>query len=132
MNGFDYFKLALSKYAIFEGRSRRSEYWYFVLFNILAGIAAGIVDEFFGFPVIGTIVSLALFIPGLAVGVRRLHDIGKSGWNLLFILIPLVGLIILLVWLCKDSEAGSNKYGPNPKGEGNEILDHLVEDNELV
>ena len=132
MNGFDYFKLALSKYAIFEGRSRRSEYWYFALFNILIGIALGIVDEFFGFSLFGAIASLALFIPGLAVGVRRLHDIGKSGWNLLLIFIPLVGFIILLVWFCKDSEPGSNQYGPNPKGAGKEILDHLVEDNELV
>ena len=132
MNGFDYFKLALSKYAEFEGRSRRSEYWYFTLFNVLVGLVTGLVDSMFGTSIFGAIASLALLIPGIAVGVRRLHDVGKSGWNLLFILLPIIGWIILLVWYVRDSEPGSNRWGTNPKGEGSEILDHLVEDNELV
>jgi uncharacterized membrane protein YhaH (DUF805 family) len=65
-------------------------------------------------PIIGYIAGLALFIPGLAVAVRRLHDIGKSGWNLLLCLIPLVGAIILIIWYCQPSQEGDNEYGPNP------------------
>ena len=101
-----------SKYATFSGRARRSEYWYFTLFNL---ILSGVVS-IFKIQILVTLVSLALLLPGLGVGVRRLHDIGKSGWYLLIGLIPVVGAILLIVWYCRDSDPGSNAYGPNPKG----------------
>ena len=133
MKGFDYFKLALSKYAEFEGRSRRKEFWFFVLFNMIITYGIMIVESIlWDFPILSTIVSLGLVVPGLAVSVRRLHDIGKSGWNILFGFIPIVGVILLIVWYAKDGQMGSNKWGYNPKEEGSEIHDHLVEDNELV
>ena len=117
MSFVDAIKSVLTQYAGFSGRARRSEYWYFTLFNaVLGGILNGLATQVSFFAVIATLVSLALLIPGLAVSVRRLHDIGKSGWYLLFVLIPLVGAIILLVWDCKDSQPGDNAYGPNPKG----------------
>lgn len=94
-----------ANYAVFTGRARRSEYWWFYLFNILVA----------WIPIIGWLWALAVLIPSLAVGVRRLHDTGKSGWYLLFCLIPLVGSILLIVWFCQDSEPGPNKYGPSPK-----------------
>ena len=113
----------LTNYATFEGRARRSEYWYFVLFNMVVHAALGLLGSiFFGsdsasnlFTVLSSLYGLAVFIPNLAVTWRRLHDIGKSGACYFMILIPLVGPILLLVWLLRDSEPGSNAYGPNPK-----------------
>jgi uncharacterized membrane protein YhaH (DUF805 family) len=105
------------KYADFSGRARRSEYWWFVLFNIILGIVAAIIDKgILGseMGLIGIIVSLALLIPGIAVGVRRLHDLGKSGWWLLVALIPLIGAIILIWWFIQEGTPGDNEYGPNP------------------
>ena len=106
----------LSQYVGFSGRARRSEYWYFFLFNLIVSIVARIIDAAAGsYPVISGIVALALLLPGLAVGVRRLHDTGRSGWWLLLAIIPLIGAIILIIWFCGDSEP-DNQYGPNPKG----------------
>lgn len=112
------------KFAQFSGRARRSEYWYFTLFNILASIALGILDAIFGtfsadagMGVLGGLYTLAVIIPSLAVSVRRLHDTGRSGWWLLIALIPLVGLV-LLVFMAQDSSPGPNKFGPNPKETG--------------
>ena len=108
-------------YANFSGRARRSEYWYFTLFSILVTTALSVLAAIGGdrlatvFRGLSGLVSLAMFIPGLAVCWRRLHDIGKSGACWFLILIPLVGAIILLVWYCRDSEPGDNIYGPNPK-----------------
>ena len=112
------------KYATFNGRARRSEYWFFVLFTALVGIVAGILDSILGWrngsygtgPIQG-ILQLALLVPTLAVGARRLHDTGRSGWWQLISLIPLVGWIILIVFYVQDSQQ-DNKYGPNPKGVG--------------
>ena len=116
-----------SKYVVFEGRSRRSEYWMFVLFNflvyaglsILAAVILGFGDD--GAEAAVTTISglygmysLAVFLPSLAVCVRRLHDTGKSGWFILIGLIPFGG-IVLLVWFATDSQPGSNAYGQNPK-----------------
>ena len=101
--------VVVENYANFNGRARRSEYWYFTLASFIAGFIGGLL------PFISILLSLALFIPSLAVSVRRLHDIGKSGWMYLFILIPVVGAIILLVWFCQDSQPGENKWGANPK-----------------
>lgn len=101
------------KYATFTGRAARSEFWWFVLFQILVnGVASGV---FGSDSLVGLVVVLALLLPALAVSVRRLHDIGKPGWWVLIGLIPLLGLIVLIVFYVKDSEAGTNAYGPNPK-----------------
>lgn len=109
----------LSKYAGFSGRARRSEFWWFYLFSFLVIVAAAIVDAVAGTsPLFYALAALALFLPNLAAAVRRLHDIGKSGWSYLIVLIPIVGGIILIVWLAKDGVRGQNEYGPDPKGGG--------------
>ena len=112
----------LKQYADFNGRARRKEYWMFVLFNIIFAIVAVILDNILGIAIEGIgygplygLYTLAVLIPGLAVAVRRLHDIGKSGWMILIALIPLVGGIWLLVLLVTDSNPGENQYGQNPK-----------------
>lgn len=109
----------------FSTRARRQEYWMFVLFNMIFAIVAMVVDNILGttmdplpYGVVYALYALAALIPGLAVAVRRLHDTGRSGWWILIAVIPLVGAIILLVFLCQDSQAGSNEYGPNPKDVG--------------
>lgn len=96
-------------YANFNGRARRSEYWFFALFNALMSLVT------LWIPFAGLIYSLLVLIPNLALSVRRLHDIGKTGFYLLLSLIPLVGWVILLIWSLQDSDPGSNIYGPNPK-----------------
>lgn len=108
----------LKKYAVFSGRSRRAEYWYFVLFNFIIMIVLGVIGAMAGnkFNFLGGVYGLAVLIPGIAVAVRRLHDTGKSGWMLLIALIPLIGPIWLLVLMATDSTPGDNKYGQNPKG----------------
>ncbi len=119
MSFVDAIKSVFSQYANFSGRARRSEYWYYVLCYAIISIVINLLSQASSvFAIIGTVVGLALICPTLAVEIRRLHDIGKSGWYLLFNLIPLVGAIILIVWFCKDSEPGDNMYGPNPKGIG--------------
>ena len=111
-----YYITCMKKYATFDGRASRSEYWFFVLFNFIFSFAAQIVDGvLFGFTVLGAIYSLAMFIPSLAVTARRLHDTGRSGWMMLLSLIPLVGAIVVLVFLIQDSNAAGEKYGPSPK-----------------
>ncbi|MCD6594881.1 DUF805 domain-containing protein [bacterium] len=112
----------LKNYAVFSGRARRKEYWMFVLFNIIFSFVAMILDNIIGIAIenvgygpIYLLYCLAVFIPGLAVSVRRLHDIGKSGWFILISLIPFIGPIWLLVLMCTDSESGENDYGTNPK-----------------
>ena len=119
----NWFLIALKKYATFSGRAQRAEYWYFFLFYLLIFIGLSILDGLTGsfsaesgMGFLGGLLSLALFVPSLAVGVRRLHDTGRSGWFLLLALIPLVGAIVLLVFAVQDSTPGENQYGPNPKG----------------
>ena len=113
----------LKKYAVFSGRARRKEYWMFSLFNFIFSLVASLLDlAIFGlalaeFGPLSVVYALAVFVPGLVVAVRRLHDVGKSGWYLLIILIPIAGPIWFLVLACTDSQAGDNKYGPNPKEE---------------
>jgi uncharacterized membrane protein YhaH (DUF805 family) len=111
----DAVRSVLTKYADFSGRARRSEYWWFYLAYILASIVASLIDQAIGFPLFQIILGLGLLIPSLAVGVRRLHDTGRSGWWLLIGLVPLVGIIVLIVFFCTDSQPGTNKYGPSPK-----------------
>ena len=110
---------AISQYADFSSRARRSEYWYFVLFNVLFSCVALIIDTLLGTAgIFNGIYALFVFIPGLSVLVRRLHDVGKSGWMYFIVLIPIIGYIWLLVLLFTDSEVGENKWGANPKEMG--------------
>lgn len=153
-----YKKVVFENYANFNGRARRSEYWYFILFNALFSLALTIIDNLLGLNfgtaesgVLNTIYSLAVFIPSLAVSVRRLHDIGKSGWLLLitygtiillavflilgsfmysfdssalimiFALLIIAVAIWLLIMFCTEGDDFTNKYGPNPKAFNEEI-----------
>jgi uncharacterized membrane protein YhaH (DUF805 family) len=111
----DAVRIVLTKYADFSGRARRSEYWWFFLANFIVSIVAAILDQAVGFPLLQIVLGLALLIPGIAVGVRRLHDTGRSGWWLLIAFVPFVGVIILVVLLCLDGQPGPNNYGPSPK-----------------
>lgn len=108
-------KSVFSQYVGFSGRARRSEYWYFVLFNIIVSVILNVIAQMADISFLPGIWSLAILLPSLAVCMRRLHDIGKSGWWVLLSLIPVVGQIILIIWYCKDSMPGDNQYGPNPK-----------------
>jgi uncharacterized membrane protein YhaH (DUF805 family) len=121
----------LKKYAVFNGRARRKEYWMFVLVNFLIALVIGLLAAIAaGFDVhsntilgtgvncLSSLYSLAVLLPSLAVSVRRLHDIGKSGWWLLVGLIPLIGWIWSLILMVTDSQPGVNQYGPNPKEAG--------------
>ncbi|MDR2100894.1 MAG: DUF805 domain-containing protein [Campylobacteraceae bacterium] len=109
-------------YFDFNGRARRSAYWFFVLSNIIVSIAISIVDaiifvNIIGFALLGLLYNLAIILPSLGLAVRRLHDIGKSGWWVLITLIPIVGIIWFIILAATDSERGENQYGANPKGE---------------
>ncbi|MFJ1212892.1 DUF805 domain-containing protein [Burkholderia pyrrocinia] len=122
MNFSEAIRSALNQYAKFEGRARRAEYWYFALLSCILSIVSqviGAVGRDAGLVtllLLGVIflVSLALIIPGIAVSVRRLHDTGRSGWFLLLALIPVVGAILLLVWMCSRGTAGPNRFGADP------------------
>ena len=112
------------KYATFSGRARRSEYWYYTLFSILVSFAASVVGGALfvhsegDINILSALVSIALFLPGLGVAIRRLHDIGKSGWWYLIALVPFIGWIVLLIFMCRDSDRGPNQFGPSPKYPG--------------
>lgn len=119
----------LRKYADFNGRARRSEYWLFWLFttivSIILTVVGGLVmggndpsNPFSGGNLLSWIWTLAIFIPSLAVGVRRLHDSNRSGWWLLLILLPIIGAIVLLIFFVLDGTPGANKFGSDPKGRG--------------
>lgn len=111
----------LKKYAVFNGRARRKEYWMFVLFNLIIAFALGLIEGFAGIApeidqsILANLYTLVVLIPSIAVSVRRLHDTGRSGWWLLIGLVPLIGAIVLLVFMVQDSKLGQNQYGPNPK-----------------
>lgn len=106
----------LKKYAVCNGRARRKEYWMFVLFNAIITFILGFMEGIIGGPgIVANIYALAVLFPSLAVSVRRLHDTGRSGWWLLISLVPLVGAIVLLVFMVQDSNPEENQYGPNPK-----------------
>ena len=116
----DAIKTGFQKYIGFSGRAARSEYWYWVLFVLLLQIVAWLIDmTLFGFNTtgvnpIGVIVSLATLLPGLAVSVRRLHDIDRVGWWIFLALIPVIGAIVLIYWACLRGTVGANRFGPDP------------------
>ncbi|MDB5155971.1 MAG: yhaH [Mucilaginibacter sp.] len=105
----NYYLSVLKNYALFTGRARRSEYWYFALFSIIISIILMVIGRAIGFIGLYNIYSLAVLIPSIAVGVRRMHDVNKSGW---FIIVPIYNLILA----CTDGTPGDNNYGPDPKG----------------
>ena len=114
----------LKQYAVFAGRSRRKEYWMFVLFNFLAIVGLTIVEAVLrritGMNPDGTVLAnlytLAVLLPSIGVAIRRLHDTNRSGWWLLIGLVPVIGFIVLIVFFATDSQPGQNRFGPNPKG----------------
>ena len=121
-----YFNVLTNKYADFSGRARRKEYWMWTLYVTLIFILAMIMDNVLGlnFELLGQdlgygwlymLAGIINFIPGLSIVVRRLHDIGKSGWFYLIILIPIIGFIWILILLCSDGVKEENKWGTNPK-----------------
>ncbi len=106
----------LGKYAVFEGRASRSELWWFTLAYFLVALVVSLLDGAFGASgVLLALFVLAGFLPMLGVQIRRLHDIGRSGWWFLVDLIPLVGSVVLIVWFCKPGDIGANRFGPDPK-----------------
>ena len=140
----EWMTLPLKRYAEFGGRSRRKEYWMFALLLLILGVIAAAIDIMLGFGMtyrdlsstgygvaaathngpVEIVLWLATFIPSLAVTVRRLHDLDKSGWWLLIILVPFIGAIVLLVFMCIEGTRGANRFGPDPlAGERADIPD---------
>jgi len=127
---WDYFVKCIKNCLDFKGRARRKEYWGFVLFAFITSLVLGftiglimVADKAVGNTIstietvgdiVGNLYAIALILPSWAVGIRRLHDIGKSGWNILWCF-TIIGIIPVLIWACRDSQEGENKYGPNPK-----------------
>ncbi|WP_373490032.1 DUF805 domain-containing protein [Parasphingorhabdus sp.] len=113
--------MPLRRYAEFGGRSRRREYWMFFLFTVLLGLGTALFDtlafglEFDDNGPLSILTNVALLIPSLAVGVRRLHDVGRSGWWLLLFFVIIIGWILLIVFFVTDGDHGDNAYGPDPK-----------------
>jgi uncharacterized membrane protein YhaH (DUF805 family) len=104
-------------YVGFSGRASRSEFWFWVLFIILVTLGTQLIEwMMFEEPtgILSIIVSIALFLPNIAMVVRRLHDRDKSGWWILLNFVPLVGIIILLIWYCTRGTVGPNRFGPDP------------------
>ena len=125
MGMMDAVRSVFSKYVTFSGRASRSEFWWFYLFSTLVSLGLTVVDgAVFGYSMtepgsiapLQSVWSLAVLLPTLAVGCRRLHDIGKSGWWWLIILVPLVGIILLIVWWASRSNEGENRFGASPHG----------------
>ena len=104
----NYYLSVLKKYTVFTGRARRKEYWMFCLFNLIIAIALNVVARIIHLPILGTLYSLAVLLPAIAVGVRRMHDTDHSGW---WLLLPIVNLIFAIT----DGQPGDNRFGPNPK-----------------
>jgi uncharacterized membrane protein YhaH (DUF805 family) len=112
----EWYLLVLKKYAVFNGRARRKEYWMFALFNMIIAAVLLVVDKILGTSnIFYSLYCLATLIPSIAVAVRRLHDVGKSGFWYFIALIPLIGWIWLLVLLCMEGQHGQNSYGEDPK-----------------
>jgi uncharacterized membrane protein YhaH (DUF805 family) len=117
----EWYLAVLRKYAVFTGRARRREFWMFTLVNVLISIGLSIIDAIIGtdygsgYGILSTIYGLAVLIPSIAVGVRRLHDTGRTGWWILIALVPCVGFIVLIVFYATEGQRGDNQYGTDPK-----------------
>jgi uncharacterized membrane protein YhaH (DUF805 family) len=135
MNMFDYYrKTVFENYANFKGRARAREYWYFALLNISFAFVFYFVDNLLGINfeqnsggLFYTLFLLGTIIPGFAVAVRRMHDIGKSGLSLFLFFVPFIGMIWVLILLCTTGTRGGNKYGADPKDRYKEINDIGIE-----
>lgn len=110
MNPFEWYLDVLKKYTVFTGRAHRAEFWWFVLFNIIVSMVLGWIWQF-----LSTLYGLAVLLPAIGVGIRRLHDTGRSGWWLLLSFIPVIGSIVLIIFFALEGEPGENQYGPNPE-----------------
>ena len=115
-------RTVFSKYAVFQGRAQRAEYWYFVLFYVVAYTILGFLDgslaregEELQWGLLTGVFALATLVPSLAVSVRRLHDTNRSGWWMLLVFLPLIGQLVLLVFMVLDGTPGANRFGPDPK-----------------
>ena len=128
-----YLKVVRDNYANFNGRASRQEYWMFFLFNMIFAIVIIGIDIILGLGFLNVIYSLVVMIPGMAVNIRRLHDIGKSGWMVLIVLIPCIGAFWLLYLMVQDSSPLDNEYGPSPKPKpvSNEAADTEPENNDV-
>lgn len=120
MNFVEAVKSGFRNYVNFSGRAIRSEYWYWTLFTIVVVVVFGVTDEILypgasmgAFSIVNLLVCLALILPGIAVSVRRLHDLDSSGWWFLMGLIPLIGHILLIYWYCLRGTVGANRFGPD-------------------
>ncbi|GDY26982.1 DUF805 domain-containing protein [Agarivorans sp. Toyoura001] len=112
----------LKQYLVFSGRSRRKEYWMFVLINSIVSVLLSVVDQAIGsvnvesgMGILGSIYGIAVLLPSIGVAMRRLHDTGRTGWWLWIVLVPIIGVLVLLYFFCSDSQSESNQYGANPK-----------------
>jgi uncharacterized membrane protein YhaH (DUF805 family) len=103
-----------SNYVNFSGRASRSEFWFWILFIILAEIVTSIIDYAIGANVVTGLFGLATFLPSLGLWIRRLHDLDRTGWWVLIWLIPIIGWIILIIWFCTRGTDGPNRFGPDP------------------
>ena len=117
----DWYVDVIKKYAVFDGRANLKEYWFFVLFNVIITIVLGIIDRVIGtfsaeaqVGLFGTVYGLAIMLPSVAVGVRRLHDTDRSGWWLLLVFIPCIGVVVLILFLAQEGTSGQNRYGARP------------------
>jgi len=118
----NWYLTALKKYAVFAGRARRREFWFFTLFNTLIVVALAMIDMFtgtfdedVGLGLLSGVFAVATIAPSIGVTVRRLHDTDRSGWWYLLGFVPLIGVLVVLVFMCLDGTPGSNRFGPNPK-----------------
>lgn len=112
----EFFLRAYKNYANFQGRDTRQQYWMFYLFYMIASIILNILDGIIGTDgLLAGVFAFASLVPAIAIATRRLHDIGKSGWWQLIILIPLIGAIVLIVFLAKQGMMGDNQFGNDPR-----------------
>lgn len=123
----------IKQYAVFTGRARRQEYWWFTLFNIIAYLIASMLDGMLGtynlevgIGFVSGVYTLFILLPSLGVSVRRLHDTDRSGWWILLAFVPIIGPLVILVFMLLDGNQGDNRFGPDPKG------DNKPSDNQLV
>jgi uncharacterized membrane protein YhaH (DUF805 family) len=112
----NWYLAVLKKYSEFSGRARRTEFWMFMLFNLIIGVALNVVEMIVGTGgLLGILYGLAMLVPALAVGTRRLHDTARSGWWQLLAIVPILGLIVLIVFWAQEGQKGANAHGPDPK-----------------